>query len=117
MRSCLVETDSRRSWCVPRSTDFYGTVNSDNGTIPNYMLGDGDQFQTVLCGKGMMSVQATTATGAALSVVGLLGSIVAVFNPSAGYSERVVSFCTLVSCTLSLLVALFPRESAMSLGY
>jgi hypothetical protein len=34
--------------------------------------------------------------------VGLLGSIVAVFNPSAGYSERVVSFCTLVS---SLLLA------------
>jgi hypothetical protein len=74
----------------------------DTKTIPNYMLGDGDQFLTVLCGKGMMSVQATTATGAALSVVGLLGSIVAVFNPSAGYSERVVSFCTLVS---SLLLA------------
>lgn len=68
------------------------------------MLGDGDQFHTVLCGKGMMSTQATTATGAALSVVGLLGSIVAVFNPSAGYSERVVSFCTLVSCELVALM-------------
>uniref|UniRef100_K3WQU2 MARVEL domain-containing protein n=1 Tax=Globisporangium ultimum (strain ATCC 200006 / CBS 805.95 / DAOM BR144) TaxID=431595 RepID=K3WQU2_GLOUD len=75
----------------------------DSTTTPNYMLGDGDQFHKVLCGKGMRSVRATTVTGVALSVVGLVGSIIAVFNPSAGYSERVVSFCTLVS---SLLLAI-----------
>lgn len=86
--------------------------SGDNGTVPNYMLGDGDQFHTVLCGKGMMSTQATTATGAALSVVGLLGSIIAVFNPSAGYSERVVSFCTLVSCASRATLSPYRLEEA-----
>ncbi|CAI5722467.1 unnamed protein product [Peronospora destructor] len=73
-----------------------------NYTTPNYMLGDGVDFHEVLCGKRMMSVQATTATGAAVSVVGLLTAIGAVFNPSVGFMERIVSFCTLVG---SLLLA------------
>ncbi|DAZ92816.1 TPA: hypothetical protein N0F65_012635 [Lagenidium giganteum] len=73
-----------------------------SNTIPNYMLGNGDQFHTVLCGKAMMSVQATTATGAAISLLGLLGSIIAVYSPSAGIPEKVVSFSTLVG---SLLLA------------
>lgn len=74
-------------------------LTSDSTTTPNYMLGDGDAFRLVLCHKGMLSAQATTCTGAAVSVVGLLASIAAVFNPSAGYAERIVSFCTLVGCT------------------
>ncbi|KAG1705587.1 hypothetical protein DVH05_003274 [Phytophthora capsici] len=80
----------------------YSDFCVDNYTTPNYMLGDGADFHEVLCGKRMKSVQATTATGAAISVVGLLTSIGAVYNPSAGYMERVVSFCTLVG---SLLLA------------
>ncbi|KAF4136283.1 hypothetical protein GN958_ATG14455 [Phytophthora infestans] len=80
----------------------YSDFCVENYTTPNYMLGDGVDFHEVLCGKRMKSVQATTATGAAISVVGLLTSIGAVFNPSAGYMERVVSFCTLVG---SLLLA------------
>ncbi|KAL8005149.1 hypothetical protein Plhal703r1_c08g0043011 [Plasmopara halstedii] len=80
----------------------YSDFCVDNYTIPNYMLGDGVDFHRVLCGKRMTSVQATTATGAAISVLGLLTSIGAVYNPSAGYMERVVSFCTLVG---SLLLA------------
>ncbi|KAL4174811.1 hypothetical protein KRP22_006740 [Phytophthora ramorum] len=80
----------------------YSDFCVDNYTTPNYMLGDGADFHEVLCGKRMTSVQATTATGAAVSVVGLLTSIGAVYNPSAGYMERVVSFCTLVG---SLLLA------------
>ncbi|CAH0513264.1 unnamed protein product [Peronospora belbahrii] len=75
-----------------------------NDTItPNYMLGDGVDFHEVLCGNRMMSVQATTATGAAVSVLGLLSAIGAVFNPTAGFMERVVSFCTFVG---SLLLAI-----------
>ncbi|CAI5713175.1 unnamed protein product [Peronospora effusa] len=73
-----------------------------NFPTPNYMLGDGVDFHEILCGKRMMSVQATTATGAAVSVLGLLTAIGAVFNPSVGYMERMVSFCTLVG---SLLLA------------
>ncbi|RLN53675.1 hypothetical protein BBJ28_00014816 [Nothophytophthora sp. Chile5] len=80
----------------------YSDFCVDDYTTPNYMLGDGADFHEVLCGKRMMSVQATTATGAAVSVVGLLTAIGAVFNPSAGYAERVVSFCTLAG---SLLLA------------
>ncbi|KAE9038836.1 hypothetical protein PR003_g6028 [Phytophthora rubi] len=80
----------------------YSDFCVDNYTTPNYMLGDGADFHKVLCGKRMRSVQATTATGAAVSVVGLLTSIGAVYNPSAGYMERVVSFCTLAG---SLLLA------------
>jgi len=76
----------------------------DDYTTPNYMLGDGADFHEVLCGKRMKSVQATTATGAAISVVGLLTAIGAVFNPSAGYMERVVSFCTLVGCKFAFCV-------------
>ena len=74
------------------------------------MLGDGDQFHTVLCGKAMRSIQGTTATGAAVSVVALLAAIFAVYNPSAGYAEKIVSGCTLVSCTfrsLSVLMIFF----------
>ncbi|OWZ07509.1 hypothetical protein PHMEG_00020090 [Phytophthora megakarya] len=80
----------------------YSDFCVENYTTPNYMLGDGADFHEVLCGKRMKSMQATTATGAAISVVGLLTSIGAVYNPSAGYMERVVSFCTLAG---SLLLA------------
>lgn len=68
-------------------------------TTPNYMLGDGDQFHEVLCGKRMMSMKGCMIAGAVTSVVGLLTAIGAVYNPSAGWAERVVSFCTLAACT------------------
>ncbi|KAJ8559216.1 hypothetical protein ON010_g8230 [Phytophthora cinnamomi] len=69
----------------------YSDFCVDNYTTPNYMLGDGADFHKVLCGKRMKSVQATTATGAAVSVVGLLTSIGAVYNPSAGQLLLAVS--------------------------
>ncbi|CAI5718197.1 unnamed protein product [Hyaloperonospora brassicae] len=93
-----LESPFYASTTVLQYTDFCVT----NYTTPNYMLGDGADFHDVLCGKRMMAAQATTATGAAVSVVGLLTAIGAVFSPSAGYMERVVSFCTLVG---SLLLA------------
>ena len=81
----------------------YADFCVENYVTPNYMLGDGVDFHDVLCGKRMMSVQATTATGAAVSVLGLLTAIGAVFNPSVGYMERIVSFCTLAGCTYRLI--------------
>ncbi|TDH69467.1 hypothetical protein CCR75_008697 [Bremia lactucae] len=80
----------------------YADFCVQNYTTPNYMLGDGADFHHALCSKRMRSAQATTATGAAISVVGLLTAIGAVYSPSAGYMERIVSFCTLVG---SLLLA------------
>jgi hypothetical protein len=62
------------------------------------MLSDGDEFRAVLCGKAMTSIQGTTATGASLSIVALISSIIAVYNPSAGIAEKIVSSCTLISC-------------------
>lgn len=86
---------------------FYASVTTlqysdfcNSNSTPNYMVGDDENFRTVLCGKAMRSTQATTATGAAVSVVGLVMSVVAVFNPSAGKSERIVSFVTLVGSIL-----------------
>uniref|UniRef100_A0AAV1T778 Uncharacterized protein n=1 Tax=Peronospora matthiolae TaxID=2874970 RepID=A0AAV1T778_9STRA len=93
-----LESPFYASTTVLQYTDFCVT----NYITPNYMLGDGADFHDILCGKRMMAAQATTATGAAVSVVGLLTAIGAVFSPSAGYMERVVSFCTLVG---SLLLA------------
>ena len=89
-----LESPFYASTTVLQYTDFCVT----NYITPNYMLGDGADFHDILCGKRMMAAQATTATGAAVSVVGLLTAIGAVFSPSAGYMERVVSFCTLVGC-------------------
>lgn len=89
-------------------TPFYASVTVlqykdfcvDNYTTPNYMLGDGDTFHEVLCGKRMLSMKACTLTGAITSIVGLLTAIGAVYNPSAGWAERVVSFCTLAASIL-----------------
>lgn len=93
-----LESPFYASATVLQYSDFCVT----NFTTPNYMLGDGTDFHRVLCGKRMKAVQATTATGAAISVLGLLTAIGAVYIPSAGYMERVVSFCTLAG---SLLLA------------
>ncbi|KAI9910819.1 hypothetical protein PsorP6_010480 [Peronosclerospora sorghi] len=93
-----LESPFYASATVLQYSDFCVT----NFTTPNYMLGDGTDFHKVLCGKRMMSIQATTATGAAVTVVGLLTAIGAVYSPSAGYMERIVSFCTLAG---SLLLA------------
>jgi hypothetical protein len=86
-------------------TPFYASVTVlqysdfcvDNYTVPNYMLGDGDTFHEVLCGKRMLSMKACTMAGAITSIVSLLMAIGAVYNPSAGWTERVVSFCTLAA--------------------
>ncbi|TMW63916.1 hypothetical protein Poli38472_014621 [Pythium oligandrum] len=82
-----------------QTTLQYGSFCKQDST-PNYMLGDGDQFLHVLCGKAMHSVQATTAVGAAMSAIGLIVSVIAVYNPSAGYAEKIVSFTTLVGSIL-----------------
>lgn len=74
-----------------------------NYTTPNWMLGDGDTFHEVLCGKRMMSMKGCMTAGAVMSIVSLVTAIGAVYNPSAGWAERVVSFCTLVASILQAI--------------
>nr|CCA20771.1 conserved hypothetical protein [Albugo laibachii Nc14]CCA23723.1 conserved hypothetical protein [Albugo laibachii Nc14] len=68
--------------------------------IPNYMLGDGDSFREVLCSDSIRAVQATTISGATISVIALIASIAAVYFPRAGISERVISSTTLIASIL-----------------
>ena len=72
---------------------------SKSQIIPNYMLGDGDSFREVLCSGSMRAIQATTISGATISVIALIASIGAVYFPRAGISERVTSSTTLIACT------------------
>ncbi|GLD97748.1 hypothetical protein PINS_up006445 [Pythium insidiosum] len=83
-----------------QTTLQYSDFCKQNGTVPNYMLGDGDQFRAALCHKAIKSAQAVTSIGAGISAVGLITSVMAVYNPSAGMAERVVSFTTLVGSIL-----------------
>ena len=74
-------------------------LSSNLKIIPNYMLGDGDSFREVLCSDSIRAVQATTISGATISVIALIASIAAVYFPRAGISERVISSTTLIACT------------------
>lgn len=66
------------------------------------MLGDGDSFREVLCSGNMRAVQATTISGAAVTIVALIASVAAVYFPRAGISERIISSTTLIACTSQL---------------